>query len=71
MVHNILIRQKLIDINFNRIDPKLIPEEVIDLGRMESTILERLNIPDQTKRIKGFNNARQYKRREVYKEYPE
>ncbi|GKA76482.1 hypothetical protein Tco_0782943 [Tanacetum coccineum] len=43
------VLQRLIDNNLNRINPSLTEEEVVDLGRMESTILNCLNTCDQMK----------------------
>ncbi|GJZ44434.1 hypothetical protein Tco_0591689 [Tanacetum coccineum] len=53
------ILQRLIDNNLNRINPSLTEEEVADLERMESTILNCLNTRDQMKRIESSINARQ------------
>nr|GEY44847.1 hypothetical protein [Tanacetum cinerariifolium] len=53
------IPHRLIDNNLNRINLSLTEEEVTDLGRMKSTILDRLNTCDQMKRIESSINARQ------------
>ncbi|GJZ15863.1 putative reverse transcriptase domain-containing protein [Tanacetum coccineum] len=49
-----MIRQKFIDKNFNKIEPKLTHEEVTSVGRLETEILARLDTRDQMKRIESY-----------------